>query len=235
MTTSIKGVLFDKDGTLFNYGNTWEIWCERVIAAMAPGDMALQHQLARGVGFDLNSKDFVPGSLVVNASVDEINQAWENLHPTLSSPEIKQLGIRQLQDLPVVPVCDLRAMLQALKQMGMAVGCATNDFEASAMTQLEQAEIKSEFDFICGYDSGHGAKPEPGMLHAFARTMQLQPGEVVMVGDSTHDLNCGIAAGAALCVGVLTGPALHEDLAAKANVVLASVAELPAYLRGISG
>lgn len=230
MKTTIKGVLFDKDGTLFKYGNTWEIWCERVITQMAPNDEALQNKLAMGCGFDLVSKDFVPGSLVVNASVDEINQLWADLHPTLSTEAIGRIGFEQLENLPVVPVCDLVQMLGELKAQGMAVGCATNDFEASAVTQLAQAGIKDSFDFICGYDSGHGAKPGPGMLQAFARQMNIQPAEVVMVGDSTHDLDCGIAAGAALCVGVLTGPAEYEDLVGKADVVLESVGELPGYL-----
>jgi phosphoglycolate phosphatase len=51
-----------------------------------------------------------------------------------------------------------------------------------------------------------------------------------MVGDSVHDLMMVRTAGAALAVGVLTGPATAEDLADHADHVLPSITELPALL-----
>ena len=94
------------------------------------------------------------------------------------------------------------------------------------------ADELEQFDFIAGYDSGHGHKPGPGMLLAFAAATGLEPGEIVMIGDSVHDLGVGPAAGAALTIGVLTGPAAHEDLAPHADHVLDSIADLPALLAG---
>ena len=231
MAMTIKGVLFDKDGTLFKYGNTWQIWCERVIHAMAPDDKTLQIALADGCGFDIDTKVFAAGSLVVNASAHEINLAWADIHPELNYQEIQALGVDKLHNLPVMPVCDLNKMLSSLKQMKMFVGCATNDFESSAKTQLSDAGVYEQFDFVCGFDSGHGAKPGPGMVNAFAKHCGIKPSEVAMVGDSTHDLNCGRSAATALCVGVLTGPAEVEDIQDYADVVLGSVEILPEYLK----
>ena len=50
-----------------------------------------------------------------------------------------------------------------------------------------------------------------------------------MIGDSTHDLDSGRAAGMAT-VGVLTGLATRADLAPHADVVLADIGALPAWL-----
>ena len=50
-----------------------------------------------------------------------------------------------------------------------------------------------------------------------------------MVGDSTHDLDAGKAAGM-VTIGVLTGPAPREELAPFADVVLDSIAEIPSWL-----
>jgi phosphoglycolate phosphatase len=50
-----------------------------------------------------------------------------------------------------------------------------------------------------------------------------------MVGDSTHDLRAGKAAGM-LCIAVLTGMAGHDDLAPHADVVLPDVGHIPAWL-----
>ncbi|MEM6905745.1 MAG: HAD hydrolase-like protein, partial [Pseudomonadota bacterium] len=56
------------------------------------------------------------------------------------------------------------------------------------------------------------------------------PGEIAMVGDSVGDLAMVPAAGGALAVGVLTGPARAEDLAGHADHILASIADLPGLL-----
>ena len=55
-----------------------------------------------------------------------------------------------------------------------------------------------------GFDSGFGAKPALGPLLAFATAMGLLPDQVVMVGDSPHDLIAGRAA-RMHTIGVLTG------------------------------
>ncbi|MFK7945911.1 MAG: HAD family hydrolase [Paracoccaceae bacterium] len=73
-------------------------------------------------------------------------------------------------------------------------------------------------------------KPGPGMLLAFAKATGLVPSEIVMIGDSIHDLGVAPAAGAAMAVGVLTGPAGHHDLAPYADHVLPSIADLPGLL-----
>ena len=52
---------------------------------------------------------------------------------------------------------------------GFRLGIATNDAETSARAQAESLGLLPFLDFIVGYDSGHGGKPEPGMVTAFAR------------------------------------------------------------------
>ena len=230
MKELIKGVLFDKDGTLFEYGDTWQVWCERVIDHLAEGDLSLRDRLAERGGYSFVNKTFTSNSLVVSASTDEIITAWAELHPTFGFKEIESVGLSYLKDLPLLPVCDLGQMITNLKAMGMAVGCGTNDYEASARNQLTRAGVLDHFDFVCGYDSGFGAKPEPGMLHAFAEHVGVMTSELAMVGDSTHDLHSGDAAGVALKVGVLTGPAGRDDLALAADVILESAGDLAGWL-----
>ncbi|MBC7181003.1 MAG: HAD hydrolase-like protein, partial [Roseovarius sp.] len=64
---------------------------------------------------------------------------------------------------------------------------------------------------------------------AFARAMAREPARVVMVGDSTHDLMAGRAAGMQ-CVGVLTGTASRADLESLADIVLPDIGHIPAWL-----
>ena len=85
------------------------------------------------------------------------------------------------------------------------------------------------FDFVAGFDSGHGGKPEPGMLLAFARVAGLAPSAVLMVGDSRHDLIAGRRAGMAT-LAVLTGVAEAADLADLADAVRPDIGHLPTLL-----
>src|SRR5262249_25617349 len=85
-------------------------------------------------------------------------------------------------------------------------------------------------DFCCGYDSGHGAKPGPGMVEAFARSLELPAGAVAVVGDSLHDLDMARAAGAGLTIGVLTRASPRETPAPHADHVIVSIAEIEAIL-----
>jgi len=90
-------------------------------------------------------------------------------------------------------------------------------------------EVREHFDFIAGFDSGHGAKPGPGMLLAFARACGLAPHQVLMVGDSRHDLAAGRAAGMPT-LAVLTGVAEAGDLADLADAVRPDIGHLPDLL-----
>jgi phosphoglycolate phosphatase len=106
---------------------------------------------------------------------------------------------------------------------------ATNDAESAARRHLKAADIIDKFDYIAGYDTGHGAKPDAGMCAAFATMMNLDPAACVMIGDSHHDLVAGRAAGMQT-VAVLTGLAGADDLAPLADVVLPDIGALPDWL-----
>ena len=89
---------------------------------------------------------------------------------------------------------------------------------------------------LCPADAGGRGRPFPDMvLEAFVRTKAAEDmRQVAVVGDTSYDVLSGVRAGAGVVAGVLTG-AHGEDAfrASGATHVLASVAELPAVLRGI--
>ncbi len=227
---SSRAVLFDKDGTLFSFTETWAHFCDRMLGALAGTDEALMDRLADTCGYLRAERRFVSGSLIVNASAAEVDAAWADIVPGVSLADVEALTRRILTDLPHVPTCDLHAVLGLLRARGLLLGVATNDYEAGAVAQLEQAGALSLFDFVCGSDSGFGRKPEPGMIEGFCRQFDIDPTELVFVGDSKHDMDCAVAGGVGCRVAVLTGPATADDLAPHATVVLPSIADLPAWL-----
>ena len=49
----IEALLFDKDGTLFDFARTWNSWSAGMLAGLARGDADLLGRLAASIDFDL--------------------------------------------------------------------------------------------------------------------------------------------------------------------------------------
>jgi phosphoglycolate phosphatase len=226
---AIKGILFDKDGTLLDFERTYAPGTVDVIADLARGEPVLSLVLAESVDFDLGQQKFRPGSVIIAGTGRLIAEAWL---PHLPHWQIESLAAEvdrlysDYSEMYVAPFEVLDPALQRLEEMGLVLGVATNDAETSARRHIEKIGQKSRFGFIAGYDSGHGAKPGPGMVEAFARHIGAGPHEIMMVGDSLHDLHAGKAAGS-LAIAMTTGLAIGSELAPHADHVLDSLSELP--------
>ncbi|GAB4264306.1 MAG: HAD family hydrolase [Pararhodobacter sp.] len=223
----IRGILFDKDGTLFDFQATWGAWARGLIDELTEGDAARAAALADAMAFDLQTARFRPDSVVIAGTGRE---AAELLAPLLPGWEIEALEAcvaDKAAHLAPVEAIPLAPLLDRLRAAGYRLGIATNDFEEVARAHV--GPLGDRFDFIAGFDSGHGGKPEPGMLLAFARAVGLAPEAVLMVGDSRHDLIAGRAAGMAT-LAVLTGVATEAELAPFADAVRPDIGHLPALL-----
>jgi phosphoglycolate phosphatase len=230
-----KGVLFDKDGTLFDFRASWGDWADAFVRRLArdPGHAA---QLAGAIGWLPEARTFAPDSVVIAATASDIAAC---LVPFLPGRRVADLteeidaaaaALTMAEAVPLVP------LLSGLRARGLRLGVATNDSEVPARAHLATHGLTDLIDFVAGYDSGHGPKPGPGMCLAFAATLGLAPADCIMVGDSRHDLAAGRAAGMA-CIAVLTGIATEADLAPLADAVLTDIGALPAWLekRGPGG
>ncbi|WP_120502124.1 HAD family hydrolase [Roseovarius sp. EL26] len=229
MLTQIDGVLFDKDGTLFEFQATWAVWARQTIEDLSDGDPMLCSALAQELGFDLKQNLFTSDSPIIAASVREIAECVQKVLPDRSVEAIEEQLAISAETAPLAPAVPLAAFLEALKNLGLALGVMTNDAESVAHAQLRQAGVFERFDFVAGYDSGYGAKPSPDPLLAFAAKMDLDPKRVLMVGDSTHDLVAGRAAGMKT-VAVLTGVAVEDELSPYADVVFPNIGHIPGWL-----
>lgn len=230
----IRGVLFDKDGTLFDFRATWAAWSRRLLEELAKEAGTDAGALGRAVGFDVATDTFAPDSAVIAHPVPEIAALLLPHLPGVDEADLVARMNALSATATLVPAVPLAPLFARFRAMGLRIGLVTNDGEAPARAHLAWAGIESSFDFVAGFDSGHGAKPAPGPLLAFARAEGLRPVEVVMVGDSRHDLIAGRAAGMAT-VAVLTGVAPAEELAPVADAVLPDIGHLPGWITARNG
>jgi len=225
-------VLFDKDGTLISFERTWGPAIAAVIVALAKGDPAKLAAQAAALEFSLEEQRFLPTSPIIAGSTGHYGPIWaaalgRSDHAQLKLEIDALTAVESLRSL--TPIGEPKRIFLELKGLGVSAGVGTNDSEASARRQVSALGLLEDLDFIAGYDSGFGSKPDPGMIHAYAERLGVDVGSVAMIGDTLHDMVAARAAGA-VAIAVLSGPAGREDLEAVADYVIEDITALPALL-----
>ncbi len=231
---AIKGILFDKDGTLIEVNGTWvPLYRQMLTSDFGVGAADAEEMLQRG-GYDPATGVFKAGSILAAGTTSQLVNLW---WPSLTVEQQQQRTRLIDNDIApqakqfIKPLMVLSHVFDELREMGFRLGIATNDSHSSAHAQMGHLEVQHYFEHIIGADSVIIPKPSGHMVELFCERTGLQPGEVAMVGDNGHDMEEARIGKAGLAIAVLSGNSAHEDIAHLADHVLASVAELPALLR----
>lgn len=247
----IRGILFDKDGTLFDFRRTWLPILLAAAEKTAGGNKALAKDLVMAGGYDPDSDRFDASGPIAAGNAADMADAWRKVllrygwrdreassgdtGDTPVIPNRKELmnrldaASRETGVTQSVPVTDLHALFSRLHTAGLTLGLATSDSEEAARASLSRERVAPFFSVVTGYDSPGAAKPSADVVYNFCRQTGLETGVVLVVGDTWHDIDMAKAAGAR-SVAVLTGAIEREALEPYADVVLSSIAELPEHL-----
>ncbi len=231
--TSVRGILFDKDGTLLDYHASWMPLNWEAATSVADGDSGLARTLMKLGGWNEDTDRIAAGSPMAQDTNRDIAELW---HRHMPGSDVEAV-YRRINDVfnrgaeeTAVPVADLGDLLGGLKSRGIALGIATSDNAHAAHATVRRFELDGLFDFVSGYDSGWGAKPDPSVVQGFCETAGLESATVMMVGDNSHDIETGRNARVGWTVGVLTGTSGRDELAPIADYVLDDISALPALI-----
>lgn len=219
---TFDAVIFDKDGTLLDFQQTWGAVVERVIRSMSASDEQAQ-QVADVLGFDLKTVTFAADSILIAESNGVVAERLAEEVPDVDLTNLEAHFVAASQGAAVARDGAVE-LLAALATSRIPVALATNDAEETARLQLDELGWLSQFVAVVGYDSGHGAKPEAGMVSAALHMTGALPHRAAMVGDSAHDLDAGRAAG---LVTVYVGP--DAAVARTADIAVEHLAQLTQY------
>lgn len=228
-----RAVLFDKDGTLFDFKSQWLPAYFAATEHVSDNEPDVARRLLKIAGYDAAADTLDPRSPLACGTTEQIGQIW--------AEAVGRPGDRAIVDAVAAifhdyasrapqPVTDLRGLFSRLRARGLAVGVATTDATGTAQRNLATANVTDLVDFVAGWDRGFGIKPDPGLVHAFCAAVNVAAGETVVVGDSVLDLTMGRNAQAGLVVGVLTGVTPRDVLAPLADRVIDSIAVIESIL-----
>jgi len=122
--------------------------------------------------------------------------------------------------------------IRALRGRGLKIAFTTGFAKTTADAILTALNWTDLADVVLTPAEAGRGRPFPDLaLVSLLRTQTSSVAAMVVVGDTESDAGTGKSAGAGLVVGVLTGSRSREALlAAGADLVLASIADLPAEL-----
>jgi HAD superfamily hydrolase (TIGR01549 family) len=236
VTVSLDGidlVVFDKDGTLIDFGSMWSGWALKLAANLRTATgRSFDEPLFAMLGYDPVAHRVLPGGGLAATPMARLREragvvlqeaglttteadralaaAWHAPDPVASA--------HQLADLP--------GLFARLRAAGRRIAVATSDDRAPTVRTLAALGIDRWVDAVACADDGLPVKPEPDMVVHLCREIGVDAGRTAVVGDSVADLSMGRAAGARLVIGVLTGVGGRDDLAPLADAVIPSIAAL---------
>ena len=225
----LTGIIFDKDGTLFDFNQTWGKWAKAFLTQISKGDDNKALRLGKLIGYDLFKNSFNEQSVVIAGTPDQIARKLIKEIPDWDINKLTKYMNHVAESVDTKSATPLRPLLKRFRANKIKLGVATNDGIDPAIAHLKSADILDLFDLVLGSDSGFGFKPGDGMLVEFCRKFKLNPSNVLMVGDSAHDLLAGKAANMRT-IGVLTGIAKKDELMKYTNIVLNHIGEIPDFL-----
>ncbi|MFL5724143.1 MAG: HAD family hydrolase, partial [Chloroflexota bacterium] len=235
MTVRLDGidlVIFDKDGTIIEFGAMWSGW------AVTLAD-ALDAQLGRPVdgplfamlGYDASTGVVLPHGGLAATPMARLRERTRDVlvEAGVGRPEAdRALEVAWHAPDPVGlarPLGDVAGLFARLRASDRRVAVATSDDREPTERTLAALDVTDAIDGLVCADDGVPVKPAPDMVLRLCTDLGVVPGRTAVVGDSPADLRMGRAAGAGLVLGVVTGVGARVDLEPEADAVIGSVAE----------
>lgn len=236
MTVLLDGidlVVFDKDGTLIEFGSMWGGWADALVASLeARTGRPIAGPLQAMLGYDPETGAVRPDAGLAATPMARLRE--RTLDVLLAAGVGRADAERALEAAwyapdPVAlarPVTDLHALFARLRAAGCRVALATSDDREPTERTLDALGLTGEIDAIVCADDGPAVKPAAEMVLHLCAVVGVAPGRTAVVGDAPADLHMARAAGAGLTIGVLTGVGRRADLEPLADAVIASVEDL---------
>ena len=207
---SIRGVIFDLDGTLLDsIGDIGGAMNDALAARGLPTHPLSAYLRFIGDGVEMLAKRAAPPG----TDLDELVEQYRGRYAERMEHETK-------------PYAGIPELLDGLQARGVKVAVLSNKRDDFTVELVKRQLSRWPFVAVRGERKAVPRKPDPTAALELARALGLPPAEIAFVGDTPIDVKTGLAAGM-LSVGVLWGFRTRDELeAAGAKHLIASPAEL---------
>jgi phosphoglycolate phosphatase len=226
-------VIFDKDGTILDFGRMWAGWAEDLATALnAATALDVRAPLFEMLGYDPVGRVVRPGGGLAATPMARLRERTAEVLTGvgLDGAEAERaLGTAWHAPDPVElahPLADLHALFGGLRASGRKVAIATTDDREPTERTLAALGLTDAVDALVCADDGVAVKPAPDMVARLCAGTGSTPQRTAVIGDSRADLRMGRAAGVAVTIAVLSGVGDRATLEPLADAVIDSVEDL---------
>ena len=167
---SIKAVVFDCDGVMFDTAGANEMYYNKVLAHFRKPDLTREQ--------------------FVKVHMFTVKEALEYLFPEMDSLEAVYTFMGTMGYAQFIPYMErekgLKKLLTALKDNGFIRAVATNRIN-TMQAVLKAHNLENAFDMVVTAADVQHPKPSPEQLHTIMEKFSLTPGQMLFVGDSQYD------------------------------------------------
>ncbi|MES2295707.1 MAG: phosphoglycolate phosphatase [Pseudomonadota bacterium] len=200
----IRAAIVDLDGTMLDTVPDFQIALNHMRAEL---DLPPISQDAIKLLVGKGSENLVRSVLALDWDADRVERHFS---AALAAYQRHYLAINGQH---AVAYPQVEAGLAALKTMGLRLACVTNKPIAFATPLLISKGLAPYFELVYGGDSFPRKKPDPMPLLQVCQDFDLEPAQVVAIGDSSNDAEAARAAGCFVLTvpyGYNHGRSIHE-------------------------
>jgi len=183
LSSGLQAAIVDLDGTLIDTLGDFVEALNRSLAELRLPEVA-PSDVAKLVG--KGSEHLIRSVLAqVGAGSDRYEDAW-----AAYQRHYLVINGRHAAVYPGAPEA-----LRAMQARGWKLACVTNKPTAFARTLLEAKGLLQAFDRVFGGDAFERKKPDPLPLVRACEALGTEPGQTLVIGDSSNDAQAARAAG----------------------------------------
>lgn len=232
---NVKGILFDKDGTLLDFDGFWTVAAstaaDKIIAAVG-AEPGIKNCLMKAIGVN-NSTASITGSLCCGTYGDisrDIGCVLDSKGYCIEKDKLLQITVNafhsSLCEGKIMPACaGLKETLAELCRRGIKCAVLTSDDIDGTEHCLNKLGIRQYFNKIYTDDGILRPKPFPDAVNRFCCDEQLGKEEVILVGDTLIDMLCAENSGIK-AVGVAKNSDNKKLLMEKTDIVLEDISKI---------
>ncbi|MBK5201396.1 MAG: HAD family hydrolase [Spirochaetaceae bacterium] len=236
----LKAILFDKDGTLFDYSRVWFDVLKNSVNYVfelegRQDEEENKKKFLTLMGLDSNGKTISTGAIFSHNKINIFKSGVQLCFSTKMKPTTLVRMINEIMDhndkcisnqLEKIDFTKQQEFFKDLKSIGYTLGIITVDRRVSLDIFLEDMGIKKYFDYTSCKDDHLPNKPNPKSFLEFCEKFNFEPEEVAFVGDTTIDMKFAKKAKAGLKIGVLWGGYGRTELEPVADKVYDTLFDL---------
>lgn len=225
-----QAIIFDKDGTLIDFDAMWGSWTLELAGRLqATIGLDASRALCECYGYDKASRKILPDGKLTCTPMWRLRELMVEVVRSFGTGATEaSCAVAKAWHVPdpvtlAKPFTDIHKLFTNIHKPGIKIAIATTDDREPTFAMLDAFGVKDLVTTMVCADDGIKAKPAPEMVTVICQHLNVDPCNVIVIGDTVADLQMARSAGAGYVIGVLSGVGSLENLTPLADILIDTI------------